>query len=167
MIAFGAPKPIVASAGDAVNCPITSAFDYVGYGYFQNCPSWCPQIVELESLSGAGIHAGSVGRQVTFDRGIRSESTFEVAQFLPLQKLEIKGITEPYRSCYEFSEEAEATTRLAFTFELKSIEIAMRPFQKLISVALQEGAEQTIENLKRLLEDEAVQRPGCIQKRVL
>lgn len=167
MIAFGALKPIVARAGDAVNCPITSAFDYVGYGYFQNCPSWCPQIVELESLSGAGIHAGSVGRQVTFDRGIRSESTFEVAQFLPLQRLEIEGITEPYRSCYEFSEEAKATTRLAFTFELKSIEIAMRPFQKLISVALQEGAEQTIENMKRLLEDEAVQRPGRIQKRVL
>jgi hypothetical protein len=41
---------------------------------------------------------------------------------------------------------------LIFTFELSEIQIFMRPFEKLIRVVVQEGAERTVRNLKQLTE---------------
>jgi len=38
---------------------------------------------------------------------------------------------------------------------MRELDLSMRPFAKLIRMALQEGAEQTVENLKSLLEDGA------------
>jgi len=38
-------------------------------------------VVELEMLSEPPIHSGTIGRQVTRDRGIDSESTFVVTHF--------------------------------------------------------------------------------------
>ena len=35
--------------------------------------------------------------------------------------------------------ETETSTRLAFTFELKELDLVMRPFQKLIRIALAGG----------------------------
>ncbi len=43
-------------------------------------------------------------------------------------------------------------TKIAFSFELEELDLTMRPFQKLIRAALQEGAAQTMEDLKSLLE---------------
>ena len=157
MLGLGAPKSIAGRAEEIVKCPVASAFDYVGYGFFRNYRKWCPQVIELEPRSGDAIHVGSIARQVTLDRGIRSESTFEVTDFAPLRRLEIKGVSEPFRSAYEFAEETDASTRLAFTFELLELDLVMRPFQKLIRVALDDGAKQTIENLKGLLQVETVQ----------
>jgi hypothetical protein len=156
MLGLGAPKPIAGRAEDIVNCPVASAFDYVGYGFFKNYRKWCPQVIELEPRSGDAIQVGSIARQVTLDRGIRSESTFEVTDFAPPRRLEIKGVSEPFRSAYEFAEETDASTRLSFTFELLELDLVMRPFQKLIRVALEDGAKQTIENLKGLLQVETV-----------
>lgn len=94
---------------------------------------------------------------MTRDRGIDSESTFEVAQFRPAQAFEIMGLTEPFRSSYEFKHEGDGATRIVFTFELKEVDLVMRPFQKLIKTALQEGAIQTMENIKQLLESADVE----------
>ncbi len=152
MLGLGTQKPIAGAAEEVVNCPIASAFAYVGYGFFENYRKWCPQVVELEPLSQGPVGAGCVARQVTLDRGIRSESTFTIADFEPPRRLEIKGQSEPFRSTYEFVQEGEASTRVSFTFELEEVDLMMRPFQKLIRTALQDGAAQTIENLKRLLE---------------
>ena len=156
MLGLGTPKPIAGRAEDIVKCPVASVFDYVGYGFFKNYRKWCPQVIELEPRSDT-IQVGSIARQVTLDRGIRSESTFEVTDFAPPRRLEIKGVSEPFRSAYEFAEETDASTRLAFTFELLELDLVMRPFQKLIRVALEDGAKQTIENLKGLLQVETVQ----------
>ncbi len=152
MLGIGAPKPIAGAAEGVVNCPVASAFAYVGHGFFENYRKWCPQVVELEPLSEGPVGAGCRARQVTLDRGIRSESTFAISDFEPPRRLEIKGQSEPFRSVYEFVQEGEAATRVSFTFELEEIDLVMRPFQKLIRAALQDGATQTIENLKRLLE---------------
>jgi hypothetical protein len=89
---------------------------------------------------------------VTRERGIDSESTFEVAGFVPSSKFQIKGVSEPFRSAYELTSEGDDATRVSFTFELQQLDLAMRPFQKLIRIALREGAIQTIENIKALLE---------------
>jgi hypothetical protein len=44
------------------------------------------------------------------------------------------------------------SAELIFTFELTEIQMVMRPFEKLIRVVIQEGAERTVRNLKRLTE---------------
>jgi hypothetical protein len=44
------------------------------------------------------------------------------------------------------------SARLTFIFELTEIQLFMRPFEKLIRVVVQEGAERTVRNLKRLTE---------------
>ncbi|WP_363347227.1 SRPBCC family protein [Methylocystis echinoides] len=155
MLGIGASKPVAGRSEEIVECPVRRAYSFIGDAFFENYPKWCPQVVELEELSPPPVHAGTKGRQVTRDRGIDSESTFQIATFSPASVLEIEGLSEPFRSSYEFQPEGEGTTRIVFTFELKELDLVMRPFQKLIRTALQEGAEQTVENIKRLLEDGA------------
>jgi hypothetical protein len=45
---------------------------------------------------------------------------------------------------------------LTFTFEFPELELMLRPFEKLVRVAVQDGAERTVRNIKGLLEKEAV-----------
>lgn len=152
MLGIGGQKPVAGTAEDTVECSVDQAYDFIGRSFFDNYPKWCPQVVELEQLTPPPTGQGAKGRQVTRDRGIDSESTFEIANFTPSSLLEIKGTTEPFRSAYELSPAGDGATRIVFTFELKEIDLVMRPFQKLIRSALQEGAIQTVENIKRLLE---------------
>jgi Polyketide cyclase / dehydrase and lipid transport len=152
MLGIGGAKPVAGQADDVVKCSTTKAYDFIGRRFFQNYRKWCPQVVELEELSEPPVHLGTRGRQVTRDRGIDSESTFEVSEFSPDRKFEIKGVSEPFRSAYELTSEENGVTRVSFTFELQQLDLAMRPFQKLIRTALQDGAIQTVENIKRLLE---------------
>jgi len=49
------------------------------------------------------------------------------------------------------SDEENKSTRLTFRFELTEIEVFMRPFQKLIRTAIEDGAENTVENIKNLI----------------
>lgn len=152
MLGIGEAKPVAGTAEEVVECPIEKAYAFIGYSFFENYPKWCPQVVELEQLTPPPIGVGAKGRQVTRDRGIDSESTFEVATFTPSSLFEIKGNSEPFRSAYQLAPAGDGSTKLTFTFELKEIDLVMRPFQKLIRSALQEGAIQTVENIKRLLE---------------
>jgi hypothetical protein len=107
--------------------------------------------VELEQLSPPPIGPGTRGRQVTRDRGIDSEALFDVTKFSPDADFEITGSSEPFRSTYTF-EKSDGGTVISFAFELKEIDLVMRPFQKLIKTALQDGASQTVQNIKNLLE---------------
>jgi hypothetical protein len=43
-------------------------------------------------------------------------------------------------------------THLTFIFELAQLNLALRPFEKLIRIAAQDGAERVIRNLKGLIE---------------
>lgn len=152
MLGIGGANPVAGQSDDVVKCSTEKAYDYIGWGFFVNYRKWCPQVVGLEELSEPPVHLGTRGRQVTRDRGLESESTFEVSAFVPTSKFEIKGVSEAFRSAYEFTSEGDGATRVSFTFELQQLDLAMRPFQKLIRTALQDGAIQTIENIKALLE---------------
>ena len=154
MLGLGTAKPISATARALVRCPIGSVFDFVGHGFFQNYTRWCPQVIELEPLSDGPVRAGVTARQVTLDRGIRSESTFEITTFGPPKLLGLKGLSETFKSFYEFEEQTAASTQMVFSFELEERELFMRPFEKLIRATLQEGAQRTVENLKQLLENQ-------------
>lgn len=144
------PRAVGGMAKVHIARPLEAAFDYVVRDFFSNYRKWCPQVVEVEPDDGPA-EVGVKARQVTLDRGIRSESTFEISLLEPGRKLEIEGLSEPFHSSYEF-ERAEGGTALTFKFELREVELSMRPFVKLIRSALQDGAEQTVENLKDLLE---------------
>ena len=66
----------------------------------------------------------------------------------------LKGLSESFKSLYEFEEQTAASTQLVFSFELEERGLFMRPFDQLIGSALQEGAQQVVENLTRLLENQ-------------
>jgi hypothetical protein len=115
-----------------VRCPIGSAFDFVGHDFFQNYTGWCPQVIELEPLSDGPVRPGVTARQITLDRGIRSESTFEITTFGPPKLLCLKGLSETFKSSYEFEEQTATSTQVVFSFELEERELFMRPFKNLI-----------------------------------
>jgi hypothetical protein len=54
----------------------------------------------------------------------------------------------------EGSEEKEPT-HLTFRFELLELEVFMRPFEKMIRFAIEDGAENTVENIKNLINAES------------
>lgn len=152
MLGLRTGKAISASAKAVVSCPIGSVFDFVGHGFFENYARWSPQVVELQPLSGGPVRRGLTARQVTLDRGIRSESTFEIATFGPPKRLGLKGLSEPFQAFYEFEEQTAASTQLTFSFTLEERELFMQPFNRFLRATLREGAQRTVENLKQLLE---------------
>ena len=109
--------------------------------------------MDLKPLSTGPVRLGYQARQVRVDQGHKTESTFEVAELEPLKRVSFQGITAPYRSLYEF-ESRSPSTHVTFTFELKQLEPRMRPFEKLIRMALQDGAKRTVRKLKMLIEKE-------------
>lgn len=151
MLGLASSGPIQGRSESLVKCSLADAYNIIAHCFFENYQKWCPQVVELEQLSQPPMQLGSKGRQVTRDRGIDSEALFDVTKFAPQTELEITGATEPFRSSYQFDRKGD-DTQITFIFELKEIDLVMRPFQKLIKTALQDGAEQTAENIKNLLE---------------
>jgi len=154
MFRFSSARPISASARAVIACPLGSSFNFVGHGFFQNYVRWSPQVVELEPLCEGPMRQGAKARQVTLDRGVRTESTFEITQFGPPRILGVKGISEPFRTLYEFEEAATGATQIAFSFEVEENDPFMLPFGALFRASLQEGAQRTIENIKQLLESQ-------------
>jgi hypothetical protein len=160
MLGLGSARPLFGSARIVIERPIDRVFDFVGREFFDHYRQWCPQIVELEPLSSEPTGVGVKARQVTLDRSICSEATFEITEFAPPQTFGIVGITEPFESAYKFQKRSEAATEIAFSFEVLELELFMRPFQSLIRTALQDGAEQTVESIKQLLESKVSPAPA-------
>lgn len=136
-----------------VDNDVEAAYDFVAKGFVSNYQRWCPNVAELE-VYGAQAQVGVTVRQVTQERGMRSEWTFRIGDACPPSRFVLEGVSDPIRLIYEFDEIPERRTRVLLRFELNEIELSMRPFAKLIRATLQNGAEQTLQNLKRLLEAE-------------
>jgi len=94
-------------------------------------------------------------RQVRIDQGRRSESTFKVTIFQPGKRICFEGVSNPYRCDYVLeSDEPKSVSHISFTFELLSLELFMRSFEKLIRIEIQEGTKKTVKNIKKLVESE-------------
>jgi hypothetical protein len=141
----------------------TSVYRFVAEDFERNYPRWSPEVKELRLLSSGPIRVGTLARQVRVDQGRRTESTFKITHMQPHQRLTFQGTSFPFVVDYRFdcagsgsggSDSGGSGTRLIFTFELRRLDLMMRPFEKLIRVAIQEGAERTVRNLKRLVEAE-------------
>ena len=149
---FDASSPISGEASIKINRSINEVFAFIGECFYENYPKWAPEVVELEPLDGQQLFIGAKTKQVRADQGALVESVFEITDYQPAVKLIFKGLSEPYTHSYllENSEEKKCT-RLTFRFELAEIEVFMRPFQKLIRSAIEDGAENTVENIKNLI----------------
>ncbi len=146
---------VVGKANTLVKSPCKTIFSFVGANFIKNYPRWSPEVVDLESLTDGSVKVGTMCRQVRVDQGRRSESTFKVTIFQPDKRICFEGVSNPYRCDYVLeSDKPASTSRVSFTFELLSLELFMRPFEKLIRIAVQEGTEKTVINIKRLVESE-------------
>ncbi|MBK5968467.1 MULTISPECIES: SRPBCC family protein [Thiorhodovibrio] len=128
-------------------------FGFVADNFVENYARWSPEVKQLEPLTPGPIGVGSRMRQVRVDQGRRSENSFAVTALDSPQRLEFAESTDLFRTGY-WLEPAGEQTRLEFGFELRRLELYMRPFEKLIRVAIQDGAERVVRNIKTLAERE-------------
>ena len=67
-----------------------------------------------------------------------------------------EGVSNPYRCDYLIESLDSSDSRLTFIFELLSLDLHVRPFEKLVRIAIQEGTERTVKNIKKIIETERV-----------
>lgn len=143
---------ITGEASIEIDRPIEDIYDYMGNHFFENYTKWAVEVVEFKPES-EKVCVGAKAKQVRNDNGEKVESVFEIIDFNPNNSLVCQGVTAPYRQTYLLENENQKTkTRLTFRFELLELEMFMRPFQKLIRYAIEDGAESTVENIKNLID---------------
>ncbi|SFI84586.1 SRPBCC family protein [Nitrosomonas sp. Nm34] len=145
-------KPVVGKASTVIQKSEQHVFNFIGTELLVNYPRWSPEVRELEKLTDGPLAVGTLCRQVRVDQGNRSESTFKIVSFEPHVHICFAGVSNPFRCDYLLQPADPAATQITFTFELLSLDLHMRPFEKLIRIAIQDGAERTVRNIKRLIE---------------
>ncbi|KIO48883.1 SRPBCC family protein [Nitrosospira sp. NpAV] len=153
MFNLGAKEPVIAKARTLIERPPDEIFRYLGDEFFENYPKWSPEVIELERITDGPLKLGTIARQVRIDQGRRTETKFTINVYERNKRLGFVGVSDPFRCTYELREiNSGKSAELIFTFELSEIQMFMRPFEKLIRVVVQEGAERTVRNLKQLTE---------------
>jgi len=148
---FDSSKPVVGEASVDIDKPPHEVFHYVGKKFFHNYPKWAVEVVEFEPLDGKEIFIGAKAKQIRKDNGAKVVSIFAITDYQPQLKLILQGLADPYRHSYLLENNDVQPTRLTFRFELLELDIFMRPFVKLIRSAIEDGAENTVENIKNLI----------------
>lgn len=153
---FGLLKDIqvTGKAGAVIQRPCDDVFNFVGADFLRNYPRWSPEVLDLKSLTDGPVKIGTLCRQVRVDQGNRSESTFKVTAFQPGRRICFEGTSNPFRCDYVLEPASStAESRITFTFELLRLELYMKPFEKLVRLAVQDGTERTVRNIKQLVEN--------------
>ncbi len=149
---FDSSKPISGEASISIKKSITDVFHFIGVRFYENYPKWAPEVLELKPLDGDIVFVGAKTKQVREDQGSTTESIFEFTEYEPTLKVIFKGLDQPYSHSYLLeTSDGNQTTKLTFKFELFEIDVFMRPFQKLIRASIEDGAENTVENIKNLM----------------
>jgi hypothetical protein len=149
---FDSSKPVVGEASIDIHKSKHDVFSYIGEHFFDNYPKWAVEIIEFEPLNGKEVFVGATAKQIRKDNGAEVESIFQITDYEPDFKLIFQGLTAPYKHSYLLeSDDQQQPTRLTFRFELLELEIFMRPFEKLIRCAIEDGTENTVENIKNLV----------------
>lgn len=155
MLNLGSTEPVIGRAQIIIECSVEELFQYLADGLFENYPKWSPEVKELEQITPGPVKVGTEGRQVRIDHGRRTESRFKISAYEPGVRLTFIGVSDPFRCTYELRNlDSENSTKLTFSFELLEIQAIMRPFEGLVRSAIKDGAERTVQNIKRLVEAE-------------
>jgi hypothetical protein len=144
---------IKSQASTLINSTSDRVFKFIAVDFCRNYQRWSPEVIHLEPKSEGPVGIGTTCRQVRIDKGRRTESTFRVSSFEPGKRVDFQGTSNPFRASYQLDSFTDKT-RLTFTFELHRLDLYMRPFEKLIRLALQEGAVRVVRNIKDLIEVE-------------
>ena len=154
MLGLFGKTPVAGKASALIKSPGDKLFHFIGTDLLINYPRWSPEVKELEKLTDGPISEGTLCRQVRVDQGNRSESTFRVNVFDSGARICFKGVSNPYRCDYVIESVNETSSRITFVFELLDLEMHIKPFEKLVRVAIQGGTETTVKNIKKLIEAE-------------
>lgn len=149
---FDPDKPITGKASVLIKKSMTDVFSFIGERFFENYPKWATDVVEFEPLDGPQVFIGAKAHQIRKNQGQEVDSTFLISDYTPKSLLSCKDVNADYRDYYQLDDDGSGTgTTLTYTFELMHLDLFMRPFSKLIRVAIEDGAEATVENIKNLL----------------
>lgn len=148
---------IQAQASILVKTPPEQVYDFVVVGFSRNYRRWSPEVQRLDLLTPGPLRVGSRARQVRVDRGRRSDTTFRVVALEPPTRVRFTESSDQFHSEYRMDSVGDET-RLTFVFELRRLELFMRPFEKLIRGAVEAGVERVVRNIKGLVERESFNR---------
>ena len=152
MLGLFKDNPVVGKDSAIIESSNDKLFSFIGNDLMTNYPRWSPEVKELEKLTDGPIQSGTVCRQVRIDQGNRSESTFKVKVFDSGSRICFEGVSNPYRCDYMIEPINDLNSRLTFIFELLSLDMHVRPFEKLVRFAIQDGTARTVNNIKKLVE---------------
>ncbi|MGR9046644.1 MAG: hypothetical protein ACU83N_15240 [Gammaproteobacteria bacterium] len=152
MFAFDLSKSVIGKASIKIERPVQEVYDYVAVHFFENYPKWALEVIEFKPINNNPMKVGALARQTRIDQGQKIESIFEIMVMQPNELLILNGLSAPYRNSYLFQAiHNNEETLLTFSFELLELEIFMRPFEKLIRTAIEEGAQNTVQNIYNLI----------------
>lgn len=146
---------IVGTATATINQPLDQVFKFVVVDFGQNYCRWSPEVKHLEILTDGPLQVGSKARQIRVDQGRESDTCFQVIDLQPMRKFCFAELSQKFNGEYTMNKRVGGT-ELRFEFRLQKLEFYMRPFEKLIRIAIQDGAERTVFNIKRLMESDSV-----------
>ena len=151
---FDTTKPVIGKAVIEISKPVDYVFIFVGERFFDNYPKWALEVSVFKPLDGNEVFVGAKAQQIRMEQGQEVESVFEVTEYEPAKTFTLMGVELPYRNTYRFTgNNQQNLTELEFAFELLELDLFMRPFEKLIRMAIEEGAENTVANIKNLISD--------------
>jgi hypothetical protein len=156
MLGLFKDSPVIGKASAIIQSPSDKIFNFIGTDLLINYPRWSPEVKELEKLTDGPVKLGTVCRQVRIDQGNRSESTFKVKIFEVGSRICFEGVSNPYRCDYVIEVINVSDSRVTFVFELLSLDLHVRPFEKLVRIAVQDGTERAVRNIKKLIEADRV-----------
>ncbi|MFM8333346.1 MAG: hypothetical protein ACKN9T_16840 [Candidatus Methylumidiphilus sp.] len=154
----GGGVPVGAEAAVVVNLQQKLVFSFIVGNFHENYVKWMSNIVELEFFNGVPIDKGHKVRQVRVENNEQITSVFEIIDCDLWDNFVFEGKDSPYRQIYRMEMLSSEQTKVTFRFELLELEFFMRPFVKLIRVAMVEGVESTIETLANLLNQESLKQ---------
>lgn len=150
---FDSSTKIFGEASINIDKPSQEVFSFIADNFFENYPKWASDVVQLEPLDSNQVFVGNKAKQFRDDNGTIVESVFEITEYQPYIKFMFQGLTSPYKHIYSIDYDSENNkSQLTFRFEILEIDVFMKPFQKLIRIAIEDGAESSVENIKQLLE---------------
>ena len=151
---FGVSKPVIGRSNILIEATIERVFSFVGHDFFDNYPRWSSEVIALKRDTEGPLKVGSQMHQTRTDHGRRTQSTFVVTQFEENQCLAFEDVAKKYRCFYHFERSTNSpdATHLTFIFEFPVLDTFLRPFERMVRTAVQEGAENNTKNIKALTE---------------
>jgi hypothetical protein len=144
---------VKAESTTLIRCPLPAVYTFVVEDFVRNYPRWSPEVQDLRPLTDGPLCMGWSAQQVRIDQGRRTETDFRVVVLEPQRRVCFRGMRDPFVIDYRFTEQGDDTA-LMFSFELARLGFALRPFEKLIRLAVQDGTQRVVRNLKLLIEKE-------------